>query len=259
MPKYKVHNCIIVENEIASAQRLKRLLEINFPLIELIQICYTSKEALETIPREKPDLIFMDVYLEDNKTCFEVLDAIPPDDYKIIFITKSDKHLKQAFEYNSVEYLSKDYKLADIKKAIEKADKMSFLNPAKMEDSRIAITEPDRGNHKCNLEFGDKIIRRRFNEIFTFKGGGTGSKKSYVYFKNDDFNSEALVRSVPLGKLNAYHDLPYTFFKIKSYYFNTEHISELKRQTYKVVFTDGQELKLSPAAFASLCEFLKVD
>lgn len=259
MPKYKVHTCIIVENEIASANHLKTILEMHFPAISLIQICKTVGEAIEVLPKEKPDLIFMDVYLDGDKTCFEVLDVIPPDDHKIIFITKSDKHAEQAFEHNAVEYIRKPYQLEDLKKAIRKAGKMHFNISNDMDEARIALKDSNKSNHMCNVNSGKKIMRLPFNKIFTFKGAKKGNNYSFVYQEKDPFEQDTLITSKILGKLNEYHDLPYSFFRTRSYYFNTDHIREIIPQLLTVIFTNDQKIKLSRNEFSALSDFLNLE
>ncbi len=259
MAKFEVHTYVIVENEFISAHHLRTIMDRFFPTIDLIQICETADVAIEVLREFKPDLIFMDVYLDEDKTCFDVLDAIPPDDHKIIFITKSDKHAEQAFEHNAVEYIRKPYQAEELKKAIKKAEKMQFLISTDMEDARIALKDSDRSNHLCNIQSGEKIIRIPFSHIFTFKGGNKGSHKSFVYLENDKFNEDTLLTSKMLGKLDDYHDLPSSFFRVRSFYFNTNHIKEIIRKSLIVVFTNGGKIKLSRNEFSALMDFLGID
>lgn len=259
MPKFEVHTCIIVENEIASANHLKTILEMYFPAISLIQICKTVADAIEVLPKQKPDLIFMDVYLDEDKTCFEILDVIPPDDHKIIFITKSDKHAEQAFEHNTVEYIRKPYQLEDLKKAIRKAGKMQFKSSSDLQEARIALKDMDKTNHLCNLISGNKIIRIPFNKIYTFKGAKKGNNFSFVHLENDPFEIDTLITSKILGKLKEYHDLPPAFFRTRSFYFNTNHIKEIIPNMLTVTFTNNEKIKLSRNEFNNLSDFLNLD
>jgi len=259
MPKFNIHSCIIVENENASVERLQGFIELYFKEIDLIHICKTAAEAIKVLPEIKPDLIFMDVYLDGTNTCFDVLDNIPWDDFKIIFVTKSDKHAEQAFEYNSVEYIKKPYTLDDLKSAIKKAGEMGFAQNADLAEARDIFTEEIRANHKCNLKSDETIIRRKFNDIFLFKGAGSQNNYSMVYFEKDDFSMVSKITSKRIGLLKDYHDLPNIFFKTRSYYINTTHIAEVRRPGYIVYFSNGQQLKISRNAYYALLELFKFE
>src|SRR6185503_10886839 len=74
--------------------------------VEVIGQAGNGVEALTTIDRLHPDLVFLDVQMP-GLTGFEVarrmLDAKAPT--HIIFVTAYDRHAIEAFEVNAVDYL----------------------------------------------------------------------------------------------------------------------------------------------------------
>ena len=79
-------------------------------------------EALETIDRLQPDLVFLDVQMP-GLTGFEVarrlLDEGPAS--HIIFVTAYDQHAIEAFEVNAVDYLLKPVDPARLEMALQRA------------------------------------------------------------------------------------------------------------------------------------------
>src|SRR5438874_11843633 len=77
--------------------------------IEVIGQAGNGLEALDTIERLQPDLVFLDVQMP-GLTGFEVARRIVEDGRagsQIIFVTAYDQHAIEAFEVNAVDYLLK--------------------------------------------------------------------------------------------------------------------------------------------------------
>lgn len=110
---------LIIEDERLASQKLSRLLEQIYPGIEIIKILRSVEESVNWLIRHSPpDLIFMDIQLEDG-ICFEIFE-----NYNlktpVIFTTAYDAYTLKAFKVNSVDYLLKPISKGDLKNAIEK-------------------------------------------------------------------------------------------------------------------------------------------
>src|SRR5207247_7750223 len=86
-------------------------------------------EALATIGRLQPDLVFLDVQMP-GLTGFEVarrmLDTGPAS--HIIFVTAYDQHAIEAFEVNAIDYLLKPVDPARLEMALERARRRISLD-----------------------------------------------------------------------------------------------------------------------------------
>jgi two-component system LytT family response regulator/two-component system response regulator LytT len=102
--------------------------------VEVVAQAGNGVEALETIDRLQPDLVFLDVQMP-GLTGFEVarrlLDTGPTS--HIIFVTAYDQHAIEAFEVNAVDYLLKPVDLARLEIALQRARR------------RIAVDRGDAG------------------------------------------------------------------------------------------------------------------
>src|SRR5262245_21660012 len=90
--------------------------------VDVIGHAGNGGEALATIGRLQPDLVFLAVQMQ-GLTGFEVarrmLDCGPPS--QIIFVTAYDQHAIEAFEVNAVDYLLKPVDPARLEVALQRA------------------------------------------------------------------------------------------------------------------------------------------
>ncbi len=110
---------LIIEDEKPAAHKLIRLLgEIN-PDIEIIDVLKSVEDSINWfLHNPKPDLIFMDIQLEDG-ICFEIFEK-KPIHTPIIFTTAYDEYTLKAFKVNSIDYLLKPIDSYELKNAIDK-------------------------------------------------------------------------------------------------------------------------------------------
>ena len=68
-------SAVIIDDEQYACERLRRLL-IPFSNINVINCSTSSQKGLDFIQEHKPDLVFLDVELENNKSGFEILNRL---------------------------------------------------------------------------------------------------------------------------------------------------------------------------------------
>lgn len=110
---------IIIEDENLTAKRLQSLLQKYDPAIEVLAMLPSVKESVTWLQQnEKPDIIFMDIHLEDD-LAFRIFDQIELK-VPVIFTTAYDEYMVQAFKVNSIDYLLKPVNYDDLVQALEK-------------------------------------------------------------------------------------------------------------------------------------------
>lgn len=108
---------IIVDDSEDIREELKYLL-IEYPEIVVTGFASNVTEAISIIETQKPDVIFLDIQLE-NETGFDLLEKINVES-KIIFITAHNQYAIKAFEQNALDYLLKPIKKDRLKKTIDR-------------------------------------------------------------------------------------------------------------------------------------------
>jgi len=112
-------NVVIIEDEELSAQRLeKMILEID-PSINVLAKLESISLAVDWFRSNRdPDLIFLDIHLEDGLSfsIFEQADVQAP----IIFTTAYDEYALRAFKLKSIDYLLKPITREELETSILK-------------------------------------------------------------------------------------------------------------------------------------------
>lgn len=127
---------LIIEDEILTSRRLKQLLESADDSIDVIDVLDSIESSVEWFSKNSPpDLIFMDIQLSDGLS-FEIFDRVNVD-ATVIFTTAFDEYAIQAFRVNSIDYLLKPVKTEDIKRSLEKFNRLKSPVPAALSASEI--------------------------------------------------------------------------------------------------------------------------
>lgn len=117
---------VIIEDEELSAKRLAKMISEIIPSAKLLaKLESVSKSLVWFKENPKPDLIFLDIQLNDGNA-FDILKEI--NDYpKIIFTTAYEQYALDAFKHNSIDYLLKPIEASELKRAFEKLENIKSL------------------------------------------------------------------------------------------------------------------------------------
>jgi two-component system LytT family response regulator len=89
--------------------------------IDVIGECESGTEAIEAILSQRPDLVLMDVQMNDH-TGLDVVQQVGPEHMpSVIFVTAYDEYAVKAFELNAVDYLLKPFDDARLQHSVERA------------------------------------------------------------------------------------------------------------------------------------------
>ncbi|HSV10304.1 MAG TPA: LytTR family DNA-binding domain-containing protein [Hanamia sp.] len=116
-------NAIIIDDEAHCVSQLCSFLheycEENLQVAGTFQ---SVKEGITGILKLQPDLVFLDVQMDD-KTGFDLLKEIPEINFEIIFTTAYEKYAVQAFKFSAIDYLLKPVDADDLVSAVNKVIK----------------------------------------------------------------------------------------------------------------------------------------
>jgi len=96
----------IVDDELLSRRGIALRLH-EAPEFEIVAECSNGREAVSTLQRERPDLVFLDVQMP-GLSGFDVLAHLPRDALPlVVFVTAYDQYAVRAFEARAIDYLLK--------------------------------------------------------------------------------------------------------------------------------------------------------
>ena len=140
---------LIVEDETSSYENLISILHEVAPDTEVVGNTESVAETVRWLNENtKPDLIFMDIHLSDDSafTIFNQIEVTVP----IVFTTAYDQYALDAFHVNSIEYLLKPIKAKDVRRALEKFHRLSYIDIASYLD-RMGALAPAQSRWQSRL------------------------------------------------------------------------------------------------------------
>lgn len=173
---------VIIEDETAAAQNLSAILRKLFPDVEIVATIDTVVDSVDFFRSEPQlDLAFMDIHLADGSSfrIFDSVDITTP----IIFTTAYDQYAIEAFKVNSIDYLLKPINEEEIKRAVEKWERLTSTERSSY-TSRIAEVAQTRPTEQVFLvHFRDKIVPLHCQDIAFFH---TFEERVTAYCHNGD-------------------------------------------------------------------------
>ena len=91
------------------------------PGIEVVGECGSCAEAVERLHASPPDVVLLDVQLQDG-TGFDVIEKVDPQRMPpVIFITAFDEYAVRAFQLNAIDYVLKPFDEERLRTSVERA------------------------------------------------------------------------------------------------------------------------------------------
>ncbi|HXI29035.1 MAG TPA: LytTR family DNA-binding domain-containing protein [Vicinamibacterales bacterium] len=141
--------------------------------VEVIGQAGNGFEAITTIDRLRPDVVFLDVQMP-GLTGFEVarrlLDTRAPS--QIIFVTAYDQHAIEAFEVNAVDYLLKPVEQGRLELAVDRARRRigsdrpeGVKNAAELEKIIQLVAERQSRRERLAIKVGERFLLVQAEDI----------------------------------------------------------------------------------------------
>lgn len=160
---------IIIEDELRSAERLRKMLLQIDPEIEIDAILDSLVSAREWFrDNSPPDLAFLDIQLGDG-TSFELLQELNVA-FPVIFTTAFDQYAIKAFKYQSVDYLLKPIEETELQQALEKHNNASGLTTKPVRNDVTTTHRLITGDFKKRflIKIGDQYKPVTIDEVGYF-------------------------------------------------------------------------------------------
>ena len=229
---------IIIDDEKKSRDLLESM--ISRYLSEKVQVVSklsSISDAIDTINNDCPDLVFLDIHLDD-KSGLELLYHYKDSNlFDVIFVTGYPNYAIDAVRYNAIDYILKPVNMVDLVSAVKRYEKKSF-------ETKI--------NLESNIDF-NKTVSQRDSIAFPSKNGFKLEKISSILYCEAKGNytdvhlygKGQIMVSKTLKKVVEMID-HFDFFRIhKSFYLNMNFISSYNRSENLVELKNGIFLPVS--------------
>jgi len=115
-------NAIIVDDEQDSIKYLEGVIRENCPNVNIIAKANTVVDALMEIENKQPELVFLDIELEDG-TGFDVLEKSRHRNFEVIFVTAFNQYAIRAFKHSATDYILKPVDITELREAITRVSR----------------------------------------------------------------------------------------------------------------------------------------
>lgn len=175
---------LLVDDEKNCTDVLHWQLETYCPEVKVLCECNTPEEAFQKIRELKPDLVFMDIEMP-RMNAFELLNALQPVTFEIIFTTAYNHFAVLAFKEKAIDYLIKPIEKTDLVNAVEKVinKKVSMHSAEKMEQLLSMFREQLKVSRKIALPTNEGISFIQVDEIIRVQ---SDNNYSFVFLRNGE-------------------------------------------------------------------------
>jgi two-component system, LytTR family, response regulator len=240
---------LIVDDEPLARRTIRGLLRDD-PEVEVVGECGGGREAVESIRRQPPDLLFLDIQMP-GVDGFEVLsrielEAVPA----VIFVTAYDAYALRAFEVHALDYLLKPFTNERFQEALARAKSQVALREAKAtaQSLRALLSERDTAAASGRGDFLTRFIVKRGDRVIFVNPADVDWIEADDYYVKLHVGSRAHLLRLSMKELERRLD-PQSFWRIhRSAIINLDRVEELRQRPngeYVVALKDGTELKLS--------------
>lgn len=109
---------LIIDDEKRARESLRNLLERYCPAVKIVGEAKGVKDGVDAINRLQPELVFLDIQMDDG-TGFDLLEQADQTDFRLIFTTAFDDYAIKAFRFNAIDYLLKPLDVEELIRSVE--------------------------------------------------------------------------------------------------------------------------------------------
>ena len=148
--------CILIDDERNALEMMEWLIKTYCPQVEIVDMCTSAQQGIESINAHKPDVIFLDIEMP-RMNGFDMLEQFDKLFFDVVFCTAYDQFAIKAFKYSALNYLLKPVDPEDLKATIARIEERKSIpskehfelllqninQPVKSTPQRIALTTGD--------------------------------------------------------------------------------------------------------------------
>ncbi len=165
---------LIIDNEELIREELKGLIKQHCPKITQVSEANGVANGIEAIHSLDPDLVFLDVEMNDGTGIDLVKKLNGRIDFQLIFITSHNKYAIDAFKLSAIDFLLKPIDTLELVESVDKAEKnirSNFLDK-QLQVLQDSISELKKADTKIALRDSDSIYFVKISDIIRCEASG---------------------------------------------------------------------------------------
>lgn len=164
----------IIDNDSKVRSGLRNLIEKYCFQVTEIHEADGIRSGIETISLRQPDLVFLDVELDEG-TGMDLLAKLKTYDFEVVFITAFNKYAVDAFKFSALDFILKPVGLEDLLNSVKKATQKKKVGQLE-EQLRILqdnLKNLSRSEKKIVLRDSSNLFFVKIDDIFFCKAEGS--------------------------------------------------------------------------------------
>lgn len=241
--------CIVVDDEDSALTVMRVLIETHCPQLNILALVKDSREAIEIIKTQKPDIIFLDIEMP-RLNGFQILEQITGQSFHLIFTTAYNQYAVKAFKYSAVDYLLKPIEVNELKDAVAKVNLQNQSERLANLKTNFIQNAVENSLHTIALPHGRGYLFQQVEEIIYCEASNT---YSIFHLKN----KPSLLITKAIGEIENTLEQN-LFFRIhRQYLVNKKEIKELSRTDGgSVTMSNGHQLPIARNRKEALLSFM---
>lgn len=230
---------VVVDDEEQGRSIIKQYIARYCPYIEVCGEADSVKNGVIVVNERHPDIVFLDIQMQDG-TGFNILEALPERNFKVIFVTSFDQFALKAIKFCAADYILKPVDPDEFVEAVERVQ--ADLEKQNLADNRIDEMLTNMSNFsKVGLPTADGVKFVKVDDIVRCEADGSYT----TVFMND--GDKILISK----NLKTYEELfvDNKFLRVhKSHLINISHVDKYVNSGGdggSVVMSDGSTVEVS--------------
>ncbi|WP_420574770.1 LytR/AlgR family response regulator transcription factor [Kordia sp.] len=240
-------HAIIIEDEQSSMEYLVSILKRKHKDIKILGWASNVNDAVTLIETERPDIVFLDIQLNDGNG-FQVLDELKDQmTFEVIFTTGFLDYKEKAMDYFAFYYLNKPVQETEIKKVLDMYSlKHSSFDMRKYE----ALKKQIQNKNKVITVFEKNEYKRiKTSDVLYCEASG-----NYTLVHTNQHKNFLISKNLKKVETMIEND---DFYRIhRSFLVNLEHVKKIS-QKGMVIMSNDSEISISARNRKKVLEFLK--
>lgn len=229
---------IIIDDMESIRERNADLIRQYCPEVAILAEADSVKSGVEAIRKFLPDLVFLDVEMDDG-TGFDLLKQFQPIAFKVIFVTGYQEFAITAFRFSAIDFLLKPVDPDDLVEAVRKASESigKDLLELKFQTLFSNMRQPQH-SQKIILRTADRVYPVAVPDIVYCE-----AEKNYTTFHIA--NGQKCVVSTTLKDYDIMLT-PMGFFRAhQSHLVNLDHFDYYNKKDALIVMKNGAQIPLA--------------